>query len=103
MACHAVGDQRHGHAEPLQLPGGQTSTLQKWSCLVDVDVHAAAGLVRRAYHAKRRAVVDRGQGASVAVGEDVCAARHQVETESAHAPVGVDVLVGQLMSAQHQR
>ena len=71
MAAGIVGDQRVRHAMAGQFPGGEAGALVARPRLVDPDVHRNAGVVRTVDDAERRAPVDAGDPAGVAMGEDV--------------------------------
>ena len=104
VASHVVGDERHGHAELLELPGGQPRTLQERSGFVNVDVDTAAGFVGGAHHAQGGAVVDGGERTRVAVRQHIGASGHQVETEGANLPIHDHVFLGHVVGQdQHGR
>ena len=56
----AVGDHRAGDPVPSQFEGGETGPLEHRPGLVGPDVEVRVVEVRRADHAERRAVADRG-------------------------------------------
>ena len=71
MAAGIVGDQRVRHAMAGQLPGREAGALVARPRLVDPDMHRDAVIMRAVDDAERRAPVDAGDPAGVAMGEDV--------------------------------
>src|SRR6266508_4263033 len=68
--CRAARDDRV--VDPLleQLPRGEACALEPWARLVDVDEEAAASFLRDAQRRHDRAVIDRREGARVAMRQD---------------------------------
>jgi len=92
-ARHAVRDERCRDAVVDKLPAGETRPLEDGTRLVDEDVEPLALLARRPDHAQGRPVAGRGQGARVAVGEDVVAVADEGLAVQPDAAVDLDVLL----------
>ena len=71
MAAGVVGDHGVRHAVVAEFPGGQRSALIARPGLVDPDMNLQAAIMRQIDRRRRRAPVDRGEPAGVAMGQDV--------------------------------
>jgi len=74
---HVVADQSAGDVVLHQLPCGESGPLQEGTRLVDPDHVDLSCLVSGPDHSQGRSVVPRGQGASIAVGQDACVLGNQ--------------------------
>ena len=97
-----------GHAVRAELEGRQRRPLVARPRLVHPHMQRHAALVRLVDRRQRRAAIDGGEPAGVAVGEDVdrllvllALGRHQdgLEAVLADAPVGLDVVLADLRRA----
>ncbi len=103
MAGGVVGDQVHGHLGAHQFPGCQPRALQARARLVHPDVDLLALFLAGEDHAQRRAEIDRGQGAGVAVVEQVGPVGDHFGPVKAHAPVDLHIFVGQRLGLGQQQ
>ena len=71
VAAGIVGDHGMRHAVLSEFPGGQAGALIARSRLVDPDVNRNAGIVRLVDRRQRRAPVDGGEPACIAMGEGI--------------------------------
>src|SRR5207302_411086 len=70
-AAGVVGDDGMGHAVRAELVGGERGALIARPRLVHPHVDVDAGVVRHVYGGQRRAPIDAGEPARVAMGEHV--------------------------------
>ena len=105
MAAGIVDDQRVRHAVAGHLPGGQLGALVARARLVDIDVDRNAGFGGEIDRRGGGAVVDGGQPAGIAVGQDVDRFAgllgrgdlpDDLQAVLADAAVELDILVGDL-------
>ncbi len=71
MAAGIVGDHRMRHAMMAEFPGGERGALVARARLVDPDMDGGAPIMRQIDRRRRRAPVDGGKPAGVAMGQDV--------------------------------
>ncbi|MOA00282.1 hypothetical protein D3C78_1196380 [compost metagenome] len=95
MGRRRVGVQRHRHALVDQLPGGQARALQPRTGFVGVDTLDQPLQVRRADNPERRAEAASGEGAGIAMGENLLRSgmllADQLDAELGHGQVGLAI------------
>ena len=103
VACRIVRNQGHVDAALHQFPRGERSALQARACLVDQHMDVLALLVRHENDAERRAPIDGGKGARIAVVQNRVAVVDERGAVLGHAPVDDHVLVREALSLGDER
>ena len=107
MPAGIVGDQRMRHAMRAELERGERSALIARPRLVDPHMQVDALVERAVDRRQRRAPIDAGEPAGIAMGEDVDAFAallvgmrlDQAEPMLADPAIGLDILVADLRGA----
>src|SRR4029077_8412012 len=102
VAAGIVSDHGVRHAVLAEFPGRQAGALVARPRLVDPDMDRQTGIVRLVDRRQRRAPVDGGEPACIAVGEGIEAWAARLEPADlaqamlADAPADLDILVADL-------